>query len=72
MRENEMAKGEGADFMEVEMLKWFGYFTSAGQHLSMFMPYFRRRPDLVEKYNLDDFELVWPRRRKGLPMTPQK
>jgi len=60
MRENEMAKGEGADFMEVEMLKWFGYFTSAGQHLSMFMPYFRRRPDLVEKYNLDDFELVWP------------
>jgi len=39
------------DVVEVEMLKNFGYFTSGSQaHLSMYMPYFRRKPELAEKY----------------------
>ena len=60
MKPSEMSNGIGKDLMEVEMLHRFGYFTSAGQHLSMFLPYFRRKPILVEKYNLDNFDLVWP------------
>ena len=60
LKPSDFSKGIGKDLMEVEMLHRFGYFTSAGQHLSMFLPYFRRRPMLIEKYNLDDFDLVWP------------
>jgi len=60
MKPSEMGSGIGKDLMEVEMLHRFGYFTSAGQHLSMFLPYFRRKPILIEKYNLDNFDLVWP------------
>ena len=49
-------KGVEVDRVEVEMLKNFGYFTSGSQaHLSMYLPYFRRRPVLAEKYKLDDY-----------------
>ena len=49
-------KGVEVDRVEVEMLKNFGYFTSGSQaHLSMYLPYFRKRPVLAEKYKLDDY-----------------
>ena len=40
------------DLIEVEMMKTFGYFTSGGGHLGVFLPYFRRTPELLEKYKL--------------------
>jgi alpha-galactosidase len=49
-------KGVEVDLVEVEMLKNFGYFTSGSQaHLSMYLPYFRKRPILAEKYKLDNY-----------------
>ncbi len=40
------------DLMEVEMLKRFGYVTSGGGHIQMFLPYFRKQPELLERYRL--------------------
>jgi alpha-galactosidase len=34
------------------MFKTFGYFDTGGSHLSISLPYFRRTPQLVEKYNV--------------------
>jgi alpha-galactosidase len=51
-----LGKGVGVDLVEVEMMKNFGYFTSGSQaHLSMYLPYFRRKPALAERYRLDDY-----------------
>jgi alpha-galactosidase len=56
MQPDYFGKGVTVDVVEVEMLKNFGYFTSGSQaHLSMYMPYFRRKPELAEKYHLDDY-----------------
>lgn len=72
LKPSAFGKGIGKDLMEVEMLHRFGYFTSAGQHLSMFLPYFRRRPILLEKYNLDNFDLVWPPAPKRITDAAQE
>jgi alpha-galactosidase len=50
---------------EVEMMKTFGYFTTGGGHITMYTPYFRKRPDLLEKYhlhNLHDSFAIAPKR----------
>ncbi len=41
------------DMVEVEMLREFGYFTSGGQHLTMSLPYFRRKPELFAGYRIN-------------------
>jgi alpha-galactosidase len=41
------------DMVEVEMLREFGYFTSGGQHLTMSLPYFRRKPELLARYKIN-------------------
>ncbi len=39
------------DPIRFEMLKYFGYFvTESSGHFSEYVPYFRKRPDLVKKY----------------------
>jgi alpha-galactosidase len=41
------------DMVEVEVLQTFGYFTSGGQHLTMSLPYFRRKPELLARYKIN-------------------
>jgi alpha-galactosidase len=41
------------DLVEVEMMQEFGYFTSGGQHLTMSLPYFRRKPELLARYKIN-------------------
>jgi alpha-galactosidase len=41
------------DLVEVEMMREFGYFTSGGQHLTMSLPYFRRKPELLAGYRIN-------------------
>jgi alpha-galactosidase len=40
--------------VEVEMFKTFGYFSTGFGHLTISLPYFRRKPELLEKYKLGD------------------
>jgi alpha-galactosidase len=43
----------GADIVRVEIFKAFGYFvTESSQHMSEYVPYFRKRPELLENYKL--------------------
>ena len=43
----------GADIVRAEIFKAFGYFvTESSQHMSEYVPYFRKRPDLLERYKL--------------------
>jgi len=45
----------GADIVRVEIFKAFGYFnTESSQHMSEYVPYFRKRPELFEKFKLID------------------
>ena len=44
----------GADIVRVEIFKAFGYFnTESSQHMSEYVPYFRKRPELFERFKLD-------------------
>jgi alpha-galactosidase len=45
-------KGVEVNITEVEMMKTFGYFTTGGGHITMYTPYFRKRPELLKQYNL--------------------
>jgi len=43
----------GADIVRVEIVKAFGYFnTESSQHMSEYVPYFRKRPELLKKFKL--------------------
>jgi alpha-galactosidase len=43
----------GADIVRAEIFKAFGYYcTETSPHLSEYLPYFRKRPELIEKYKL--------------------
>ena len=41
------------DLVEVEIMREFGYFTSGGQHLTLSLPYFRRKPELLARYRIN-------------------
>ena len=45
---------QSSDITEVEMMHTFGYFSSGGGHLTISLPYFRRKPELLERYKLSD------------------
>ncbi|NVM24116.1 MAG: alpha-galactosidase [Desulfobacterales bacterium] len=46
------------DIVCAEIFKTFGYYTTEGSRVqSQFHPYFRKRPDLIEKYGLPPFPL---------------
>ena len=47
------------DLIEVEVFQNFGYFNSGGGHLSMYLPYFRRTPQLTKKYKQASQGSIW-------------
>jgi alpha-galactosidase len=43
----------GADIVRAEIFKAFGYYcTETSPHLSEYLPWFRKRPELIEKYKM--------------------
>jgi len=59
----------GADIVRAEIFKAFGYFnTESSQHMSEYVPYFRKRPELLERFKLasaaDRIERAEQSRRK--------
>ena len=59
----------GADIVRVEIFKAFGYFnTESSQHMSEYVPYFRKRTELLERFKLasaaDRIERAEQSRRK--------
>ena len=52
VKEMETSASDRRNSLENEMFKTFGYFDTGGSHLSISLPYFRRTPQLVEKYNV--------------------
>jgi len=53
MRED--AHWAGADIVRVKIFKAFGYFnTESSQHMSEYVPYFRKRPELLKRFKLID------------------
>jgi alpha-galactosidase len=51
--EHESSPGKEST-VEIEMFKTFGYFSSGFGHLTISLPYFRRKPELLERYKLGD------------------
>jgi len=58
----------GPDIVRAEIFRAFGYFnTESSQHMSEYVPYFRKRPELFEKFKLVvafDQTSDWEERRK--------
>ena len=53
MRED--AHWAGADIVRIKIFKAFGYFnTESSQHMSEYVPYFRKRPELLKRFKLID------------------
>lgn len=57
----------GPDIVRVEIFKAFGYFnTESSQHMSEYVPYFMKRPELFERfklvYHLDNMKEIEKRR----------
>jgi len=49
----EDAHWAGPDMVRAEIFRAFGYFnTESSQHMSEYVPYFRKRPELFEKFKL--------------------
>ena len=45
----------GSDVVRAEIFKAFGYFvTESSRHMSEYVPYFRKRPELIEQFLLTD------------------
>ena len=61
--------GRGADIVGAEIFKALGYFSTEGsKHMSEYVPYFRKRPELIERFkllNLTDFETRAKKKREG-------
>ena len=46
----------GPDVVRAEVFKAFGYFvTESSRHMSEYVPYFRKRPELIGKFKLGNF-----------------
>jgi alpha-galactosidase len=55
----------GPDVVRAEIFKAFGYFvTESSRHMSEYVPYFRKRPELIEKYKLEDTGRFAPEARE--------
>jgi len=58
----------GPDVVRAEIFKAFGYFnTESSNHMSAYVPYFRKRPELIEKFKLAN--IVRLQQRAKLRMT---
>jgi alpha-galactosidase len=52
---NSDAHWAGPDIVRAEIFKALGYFnTESSQHMSEYVPYFRKRPELFERFKLRD------------------
>ncbi len=63
------ASRTGPDIVRVEIFKAFGYFnTESSLHMSEYVPYFRKRPELFKRFKLqnhiDRFKVLEKRRRE--------
>ena len=60
------AQWAGPDMVRAEIFKAFGYFnTESSVHMSEYTPYFRKRPELFEKYKLKYlFDDDWIKKRR--------
>ena len=55
----------GADIVRAEVFKAFGYYcTETSPHLSEYLPYFRKRPELIERFKLQMIERTPEEREK--------
>jgi alpha-galactosidase len=56
----------GPDVVRAEIFKAFGYFvTESSVHMSTYVPYFRKRPELIDKFKLDTLRFdQWAESRK--------
>lgn len=55
----------GPDIVRAEVLKAFGYFVSEGSpHMATLVPYFKKRPELIEKFKVDDNKFEQPEARR--------
>jgi len=54
----------GSDVVRAEIFKAFGYFvTESSRHMSEYVPYFRKRPELIEQFLLGDVGRFAPEAR---------
>ena len=56
----------GPDVVRAEIFKAFGYFvTESSVHMSTYVPYFRKRPELIDKFKLNTLRFEqWAESRK--------
>jgi alpha-galactosidase len=56
----------GPDVVRAEIFKAFGYFvTESSVHMSTYVPYFRKRPELIDKFKLNTLSFEqWTESRK--------
>jgi alpha-galactosidase len=49
----------GPDIVRAEIFKAFGYFvTESSMHMASYVPYFKKRPELIRKFKVDDRRLL--------------
>jgi alpha-galactosidase len=59
------AFGGGPDLVRVEIFRTFGYFvTESSWHMASYVPYFKKRPELIKRYSLEDLRTGWKMRAK--------
>jgi alpha-galactosidase len=55
----------GPDIVRAEIFKAFGYFvTESSRHMSEYVPYFRKTPEMIEKFKLGNFGRFDPKNRE--------
>jgi alpha-galactosidase len=62
-RFNDTAFGGSSDVVRIEIFKAFGYFvTESSWHMASYVPYFKKRPELIKRYRLEDLRTGWKMR----------
>jgi alpha-galactosidase len=57
------ASASGPDVVRAEIFKAFGYFvTESSNHMASYVPYFKKRPELIDKFKLDENRQAWKTR----------
>jgi alpha-galactosidase len=59
------AFGGSPDLVRVEIFRTFGYFvTESSWHMAGYVPYFKKNPESIKKYRLEDLRTGWKMRPK--------
>ena len=59
------AFGGSPDLVRVEIFRTFGYFvTESSWHMAGYVPYFKKNPESIKKYRLEDLRTGWKMRTK--------